>query len=97
MLKNKIRRRLWQWFRTSLLTFIVIISVTLLLVLFLLIFQVPSFEIGGAGIWLIRWYNPPRVPFSIAWNLLPLLAIAAISGLIRVLLSVKPFLSQDKS
>lgn len=86
MTNDRVRRLFWRWLRTTFLSFLVIVSALLLLVLFLLIFRVPSFEIGQADFWLLRWQNPPGAAFSLTWNIVPLLAIAAVIGFIRVLL-----------
>lgn len=89
MSSDRIRHLFWRWLKTTFLSFLVIISALLLLVLFLLVFRVPSFEIGQTDFWLLRWQNPPGVPFSLTWNLAPLFAIAAVIGFIRVLLPTR--------
>lgn len=93
MSTHRVLRFCWRWFKTALLFFLVIVSALLLLVLFLLIFRVPSFEIGNSDFWLLRWQNPPGVPFSLTWNLALLLAIATIIGFIQVLLVTRKHLN----
>jgi hypothetical protein len=90
MSTKRIQRLFWRWLNTALLSLLVMISAILILGLFLLIFQVRSFEIGDSNIWLLRWQNPTGVPFSMTWNMLPLLLLAATIGLIRVLLPTQP-------
>jgi uncharacterized BrkB/YihY/UPF0761 family membrane protein len=83
---HKIWRIFRQWLQVTLLSLLVMISLILLLVFFLLVFRVPSFEIADSMIWLLRWQNPPGVPFSITWNMELLMIIAAVFGLAWVLL-----------
>jgi hypothetical protein len=88
MSKNRIKSALWQWFRITLSSLVIIISIILLLILFLLVFQVPSFEIGYPALWILRWQNSPGVSFSVTWNIKPVLLVSAAIGLVAAVLSL---------
>lgn len=81
----RISPKLKVWVHLTLLTFLLLVVVHIALPALFLLLNVSSFAIGRESFWLLRWENTSSQT-GITFNMVPLLAIAAIVGLLGVLL-----------
>ncbi|MEA5505746.1 hypothetical protein VB735_22065 [Halotia wernerae UHCC 0503] len=73
------------WLSLSAITFLILIIIFLGLPALLLLLRVPSFAIGEGALWILRWKNEADGS-GISFNLLPLLIIALVVGLAKILM-----------
>ncbi|NJK54235.1 MAG: hypothetical protein HC936_18300 [Leptolyngbyaceae cyanobacterium SU_3_3] len=71
--------------RLSVGTFLLLLLIKIALPAMFLLLRVPSFEIGTEPFWLIRWNNTTDGS-GVQFNVLPLIAIAILTGLLGLLI-----------
>ncbi|MEB3211348.1 MAG: hypothetical protein VKL39_08330 [Leptolyngbyaceae bacterium] len=81
---------------TTLLTFVIIVLIHTGLPLLLLVFNVPSFEVGDRWWWLLQWQNDAE-GFAIRFNLVPIIIVAIACGLLSLLVNRRPSPKQQKN
>lgn len=84
-------KNIWSYFRNwlslSVATFLVLLAIHIGLPALLVFLQVPSFELSIGDLWILNWKNEASGS-GIGFNLVPLLVIAIIVGLVRVLIKL---------
>jgi hypothetical protein len=79
----------WLWVKITLFAFLLLSAVTVFLLVFLTILQVPSFVVGNDTVWLLRWQYQPDAKFAISFNPLSFFFISAVIGFLGVLMKQK--------
>lgn len=84
----RVKESLKTWLRLTTVAFVVLVVIFLALPLLFLLLRIPSFEIGKGVLWLVRWQNNSSGN-GIEFNLVPLLIVAAIVGVLGVLVKLR--------
>jgi hypothetical protein len=77
-------RKLKKFLSISILTFLVLVIVSTGLPAFLLVLNVPSFELGDGSFQILSWQNTEDST-AISFNLLPLFVVAVLVGAFNIL------------
>lgn len=85
---NNKKSKFKAWLSLCSITFLTLILIFLGIPALLLIFGVPSFEIGEGAFWILRWQNNADGS-GISFNLVALLIIAFFIGSISLVFRVK--------
>ena len=90
---TRFKENLKTWLRLTAVAFVILVVIFLALPLLFLLLRIPSFEIGQGVLWLVRWQNDSSGN-GIEFNLVPLLIVAAIVGVLGVLVKLRRDRSQ---
>lgn len=85
---SRSRSKLKTWMSLSLIAFLTSVVVVSGLPGLFLFLGISSFELGNGPLWLLRWTNDENGS-GIVFNLLPLIIIAAILGLLGLLIRLR--------